>query len=67
MIIPSIVLLVVDLLVSGVIVARARGRIRVNSLAGIRLPTVMASESVWRAGHAAALPATLIGAAAPSR
>ena len=60
MTIPSIVLLVVDLLVSGVIVACARGRIRVNSLAGIRLPRVMASESAWRAGHAAALPATLI-------
>jgi hypothetical protein len=61
-IIASIILLIVDLLVAGVIVACARGGIRVNSLVGIRLPMVMSSEDAWRIGHAAALPATLLGA-----
>ncbi|HUG51296.1 MAG TPA: SdpI family protein [Terrimesophilobacter sp.] len=45
-----------------VIQACAKGRIRVNPVAGIRIRNVMASEAAWRAGHKAAVVPSLTGA-----
>jgi uncharacterized membrane protein len=34
----------------------AAGKLRRNQIAGIRIPTTMASDAAWRAGHRAAMP-----------
>ncbi|QNE48237.1 hypothetical protein F1C58_15910 [Glaciihabitans sp. INWT7] len=64
MFIAPIIIAAVALIVVAITIACARGTIPVNSLAGIRLRTVMINDSTWRAGHRAALPAELIGAGA---
>ncbi len=36
----------------------ASGKLERNHVAGIRLPSTMASDAAWRAGHRAAIPIT---------
>lgn len=50
----SVVLIIGALVIAGSVQACATGRIGPNPIAGIRLPSVMASDAAWRAGHAAA-------------
>ena len=64
MIVASIVITLVAIAAPLVMHACAAGRIPVNQLAGIRIPSVMSSAAAWRTGHRAALPATWIGAIA---
>ncbi len=51
----SVLLIVGALVIAGAVQACATGRIGVNPIAGIRLPSVMVSDAAWRAGHAAAV------------
>ncbi|CBT75103.1 MULTISPECIES: SdpI family protein [Glutamicibacter] len=44
-----------------VIVRCADGRIGINSIAGIRTPTIMTDEQTWLAGHKAARNPSLAG------
>ncbi|MET4702559.1 SdpI family protein [Frigoribacterium sp. UYMn621] len=64
MFIASITVAALALIIVGITIGCARGLIPVNSLAGIRLRSVMINDSTWRAGHRAAVPAELIGGAA---
>ena len=62
MIVSAIVLMLGGILVLAVSEAAARGRLGVNSVAGIRTRTVMMSEAAWTAGHRAArIPIGLAG------
>lgn len=54
-----VVLLAAGIGVSWVAQAAATGRLKRNSLAGIRLPTTMASDEAWRAAHVRARPPML--------
>ena len=63
MFIASVIVAAAALILVGITIGCARGQIPVNSLAGIRLRSVMMNDSTWRAGHRAALPAELIGGA----
>lgn len=46
---------VVTAVMAGIARAAATGRIRRNQLIGIRLPSTMASDAAWHAGHRAAV------------
>jgi uncharacterized membrane protein len=62
MIIASIVLMLGGILVTAISEAAARGRLGVNSVAGIRTRALMMSERAWTAGHKAArIPVNLAG------
>jgi uncharacterized membrane protein len=62
MIVSAIVLMLSGILVLAISEAAARGRLGINSLAGIRTRAVMMSEEAWTAGHKAArLPIGLAG------
>ncbi|RKR76027.1 SdpI family protein [Frondihabitans australicus] len=62
MIIAAIVLFVVAVAIVGTTVAAAGGILRLNTVAGIRIPSLLASQSAWEAGHLAALlPMTIAG------
>jgi len=54
MLIAGIILMLAGVLVVAVSEAAARGRLGVNSMAGIRTYAVMKSEEAWTAGHMAA-------------
>ena len=49
------------LLLTIVTMLAARGIIPLNMWVGIRIPSVQRSEKAWRAGHAAAVPASWVG------
>lgn len=62
MIVSGIILLLCGILVAAVSEAAARGRLGINSLAGIRTRALMMSEEAWTAGHKAArIPIGLAG------
>ncbi|TFD93491.1 SdpI family protein [Cryobacterium lactosi] len=62
MIISGIIFVLGGILVVAVNEAAARGRLGVNSVAGIRTRAVMMSEAAWTAGHRAArIPMGLAG------
>ncbi|MEC5185154.1 hypothetical protein RCH12_002630 [Cryobacterium sp. MP_3.1] len=62
MIVSGIVLMLGGILVAAVSEAAARGRLGVNSVAGIRTRALMMSEAAWIAGHRAArIPVGLAG------
>lgn len=62
MIVSSVVLMLCGILVAAVSEAAARGRLGVNSVAGIRTRALMMSEEAWTAGHKAArIPIGLAG------
>jgi len=61
MIVAGVVAVLGAVVIVGVVEAAARGRLGVNQLAGIRIPSVMASDAAWVAGHRAARPLTWIG------
>lgn len=55
-------LAVAAVVVAAVAVLAATGRLRRNSVAGIRIPSLYASEAAWRTGHRAAVLPTLAAA-----
>jgi len=57
-----IVLVGSGLLIAWMAQATASGRLKRNPVAGIRIPSTMASEEAWLAAHARAKRATLISA-----
>jgi len=61
MIFSVVLLLACYVLLINVIVRCADGRIGVNGLAGIRIPSIMATEQTWIAGHQAAKTPSLTG------
>lgn len=62
MIIAGIVFMLGGILVAAIGEAAARGRLGVNSVAGIRTRALMMSEAAWTAGHRAArIPVGLAG------
>jgi predicted permease len=48
--------------VAAVAVLAATGRLRRNSVAGIRIPSLYGSEAAWRTGHRAAVLPTVVAA-----
>jgi hypothetical protein len=61
-IVAAIVLFVLAVVIVGTTVAAASGILRVNTVAGIRIPSLLASQPAWEAGHLAALlPMTIAG------
>ncbi|WP_417215416.1 SdpI family protein [Arthrobacter sp.] len=64
MLISVIVLLVAYVVIAVVVLGCASGRIAPNQIAGIRTPTITATERTWLVGHQAARVPTLIGVAA---
>ncbi|WP_223692334.1 SdpI family protein [Leifsonia poae] len=44
-------------------VAAGHGRIPLNHLVGIRLPSLLRSETAWRAGHEAAVTPAIVASA----
>lgn len=56
MVFSGIALLIGAVVVSVIAETTARGRVSVNGGAGIRIPSVMASEQSWQGGHRAARP-----------
>jgi hypothetical protein len=63
MLVAVVILVLSYAVVIGVVTAAARGQLGVNALAGIRIPSVTASDAAWRAGHRASLPAVVVGCA----
>jgi len=62
MIVSGIVFMLGGILVTAISEAAARGRLGVNSIAGIRTRALMMSEEAWTAGHRAArIPMALAG------
>ena len=62
MIVSGIVFMLGGILVAAISEAAARGRLGINSVAGIRTRAVMMSEAAWTAGHKAArIPIGLAG------
>ena len=64
MIFASFLVILGSIVVVASIEAAARGRLGVNSLIGIRIPSVMSSDEAWRRGHGAARIPVWIGACA---
>ncbi len=58
---PS-VLAIAALAVAAVTLLAATGRLHRNTLAGIRIPSLYASEHAWMEGHRAAVLPTVVGA-----
>ena len=56
------VLIAVAVLIAVVVVFCATGRIPRNSIAGLRLPALFASDRAWMVGHHAAIPPTVAAA-----
>lgn len=61
MIIAAVVLFALAVVVVGTTVAAAAGLLKVNGVAGIRIPAVTQSQEAWEAGHLAALLPVTIG------
>ncbi|AMM19290.1 hypothetical protein AX769_03015 [Frondihabitans sp. PAMC 28766] len=61
MIVIAIALFVVAVVIVATTVAAAVGLLKVNPIAGIRIPAVMQSEEAWEAGHLAALLPMTVG------
>ena len=55
-------LAVAPVVVAAVAVLAATGRLRRNSVAGIRIPSLYASDAAWRIGHRAAVLPTVAAA-----
>lgn len=65
MIVAAIVLFVIAVAVVATTAAAATGLLKINSVAGIRIPSVTRSPAAWEAGHLAALlPVTIAGVVA---
>lgn len=60
--IPAALVAGAAVVVAAVTLLAAVGRLRRNSIAGIRIPALLASDEAWRTGHRAAVLPT-IGAA----
>lgn len=59
----NVLLVVISVVVPVSIRLCAAGHPGINPLLGIRTRYVMASDSAWKAGHRAAVPATYVGGA----
>ncbi|QIZ99356.1 SdpI family protein [Leifsonia sp. PS1209] len=62
MIFVAVIIILGSVVVVVSIEAAARGRLGINSLVGLRVPSVMSSDEAWRRGHAAARIPVWIGA-----
>lgn len=65
-IITGLVLLLVGLLLCSLAHRAAKGSLKRNPWAGIRIPSTMASEAAWDAGHRAAVLPMLVSGVGPT-
>jgi hypothetical protein len=61
-VIPAVLVAAAAVVVALVTLLAAAGRLRRNSIAGIRIPSLLASDEAWRNGHRAAVLPTAAAA-----
>lgn len=65
-VVTGLVLLLVGLLLCWMALRSAKGSLKRNPWAGIRIPSTMASEAAWDAGHRAAVLPMMVAGVGPA-